>query len=328
MVQQDNENKDYTQNLPQSNTTPLIKQNSSSNSLILMLEQFDTFADYILNSDYRKQFEKTITDDDGKTKRIAEKGDIIACLTLGNELGISPMGSIALGKQLNAKSYFSVIKGRELGLDPITSISKIYNIETKNGTVLSLAVDIITKVLLENNCILDYIRDYELTPMYRSVETKVYVGHKYNILNSNGELLNSFYIYDKNSTNQEDLKLAVTEGKIIIQRFGYTHVTSLRVIRKNKNLDITIHYSLQDATDADLFSGYHSSNVDKDGKPIFVSGKSNWNNHPATMLRNRVTSIAGRIAVADKLQGAYSHDEVMEIINVSNEKDLEYAQEV
>ncbi len=328
MEENSSEFKSLQRSTRQGNTPIRNIDKGSQNSLILMLEQFDTFAEYILKSDYRKQFEKTIKDDSGKDIKHVEKGDIIACLTLGNELGISPMGSISLGKQLNAKSYFSVIKGRELGLDPITSISKIYNIDTKNGTVLSLAVDIITKVLLDNGCKLDYIRDYEITPMYRIVENKMFIGHRYNIVDKDNNLLPQFYIYDKNSSTTDDLKEAVANDKIIIHKFGYTHVTSLRVIRPSKNFDNIFHYSIQDAIDADLYNGFHSSNVDKDGRPIYTTGKSNWNNHPATMLRNRVTSIAGRISVGDKLQGSYSHDESMEILNVTKEEDLRYAEEV
>ena len=40
------------------------------------------------------------------------------------------------------------------------------------------------------------------------------------------------------------------------------------------------------------------------------------------MLRNRVISITGRIVVADRLQGSYSHEESMEIINVQTENQL------
>jgi hypothetical protein len=304
------------------NEMPAQSSANSTNQLILMLKSFDEFAEYILNSEYRKQFEKVVLNADGKQIKIAEKGDIIACLALGHELGIPPMSSVALGKQLNAKSYFSVIKGKELGLNPVTSISKIYNIETSQGSILSLAVDIVVKVLHENGCQLDYVIDYKLVPIYRLVEAKIYVGHYYNIHDLNGDLNSEYFIYEKGNTKPDEVSKAVEDKKIIIQKIGYSHVTGLRVIRPKINFDKVFFYSLQDAIDAGLYNGFHSSNVDKDGKPIYTAGRSNWNNHPTTMLRNRVTSIAGRVAVADKLQGSYDHYEAMEILNVSKEEDL------
>jgi hypothetical protein len=291
--------------------------NSGSSVLTRQLQEFDVFAEYILNSDYKKNFEKVNKDN----QKIVEKGDIIACLVLGNELGITPMGSIALGRQLNAKSYFSVIKGRELGLNPITSISKIYNIETANGTILSMAVDIISKCIIDAKVQMDYIRDYEVSPTYITM-SGVYVGHKYNISDDKGNIKSDYFLYNSKFHSVDDFKSAMTEGKIIIVEKGFTHVTTLRLIRSDIGLNKLFHYSLQEATDAGLYAGFHSTNVDNAGKAIYVTGRSNWNNHPATMLRNRVTSIAGRIVVADKLQGTYSHDEAQEIADVNTEYEL------
>lgn len=295
------------------NTKSIAKVNSNPNSMITKLSDFDAFAEYILKSEYRKNFERK----NAEGVLVAEKGDIVSCLVLGNELGISMMGSIVLGKKLNANSYFSVIKGRELGLSPITSISKIYNIDTQNGTVLSLAVDLISKAILDSGTKMEYVRDYEMTQTYQTLD-KVYVGHYYNLCDSSGELLSNYLIYLKDITTAEQVSSAMREGKIVVMKKGYTYVTSLRLVRPDKGIDKTFHYSIQEATDAGLHVGFHSSNIMQDGKSEYVKGRSNWNSHPASMLRNRVTSIAGRIVVADVLQGAYSHEEVTEILNVDN----------
>lgn len=296
-----------------------------NNQLIQMMDTFDKFADYIINSEYRKPFEKTVKSEDGKTSVIVEKADIISCLMLGNELGITPMASIALGKKLNAKSYFSVVKGRSLGLDPITSINKIYNISTTNGDIQSLAVDIITKTILDSECTLDIIRDYEMVPTYIVLATnpapRIYAGHKYNVFGDDGVINPQYFIVTRNS-KPDEVSAAMDNGCILLQQFGYTYVTSVHCVRPKKQIDVTIHYSLQEAIDAGLYKGFHSSDIGQDGKSIYVAGRSNWNNHPATMLRNRVISITGRIVVADRLQGSYSHEESMEIINVQTENQL------
>ncbi len=302
--------------------TPSSKKTSQSNyPLMQMLKDFDTFADYIINSDYAKNFEKVIKtkqgDKDIQTK-VVEKGDIIACLTLGHELGISPMASIALGKQLNSKSYYSVIRGKSLGLDPITSINKIYNIETNNGSVLQMDYTIIssvmTKALDEIGGSIEYVLDFELVPTYKLVAGG-YAGHKYQIY-TNGKLKDTYFLYIKDVTPSEEIKEAVKEGKLVIYQSGTTRVSALRVVRPDIKLDKTFYYSLQEATDAGLYQGYHSVNVDDKGKPLYIKGRDNWNKHPSTMLRGRVMSISGRIVISDKMYNTYTPDEVTEILDM------------
>lgn len=296
---------------------------NKGNHLLNMMTSFDKFADYIINSDYRKSFEKTVKSDDGKSIVVVDKSDIVSCMMLGHELGISPMGSIALGRKLNAKSYFSVKRGESLGLDPITSISKIYNISTQNGDVVSLAVDIISKAMIDAKCEIQIINDYKLVPKFYILDAQYrqYVGHLFNILDPTGKISSDYFIVSK-TTTKDELSDALDNNKILIQQQGYTYVTSIRGIRPSKKLDITIHYSLQEAIDAGLYKGFHSTDVDQTGKPIYIIGKSNWNSHPATMLRNRPLSILGRILVADIIQGSYSHEEVMDIVNVNSEEEL------
>lgn len=299
-------------------------ENSSvePNQLLMMMQSFDKFADYIINSDYKKAFEKEVKTEDGGKLTIVEKSDIVSCMMLGHELGISPMGSIALGKKLNAKSYFSVKKGESLGIDPITSMSKIYNISTSNGDIISLAVDIITKTIIDSKSELTIVRDFDLVPKFYIVDTvKTYVGHLYDVLDNDGILKDKFFIVTKD-TKPDDVQKALAEDKIFIQKQGYTNVTSVRGYRPSINLDVTIHYSIQEAIDAGLYKGFHSVDVDQSGKSIYTTGKSNWNNHPKAMLRNRAISILGRILVADKLQGSYSHEEAMDIVNVNSEDEL------
>jgi len=278
------------------------------NSLVKSLQEFDQFAEVIIKSDYAKGFKRVIKNKEtGKDEEVVLKEDIIACLMVGQELGIKPMGCLALGNKLNVKSYFSVLKGRELGLDPITSISKIYNIETSQGTVLSLAVDIINKVILENSKKVELIRDFELVPLYYTVVGNVYVGHKYNILDINGILKENYFIY-LNSTPVEEVE--ANKHKIVIRPIGFTHISSLRITTDTK--DVIYHYSLQEAIDAGLYRGFHSSLKDDKGNPIYVPGRDNWNKHNSTMLRNRVTSIAGRDSFPHKLHGSYTPEEVSE----------------
>jgi hypothetical protein len=301
----DKENKDKTPK-----TTDVSLTNSSNSP---DLDYFMTFAKSVKNSALAKPFK----DEDGNV----DEGAILANLVLGREMGFDIGASLMLGKQLNSNVYFSVLKGKSLGLDAITSMSKVYNISTKNGNILSLAVDIISKIIFDNCDEIEYVRDNEPTSTFYGIKGN-YLGHYWNIHNDDGTIKNTFFIYNKDIHSDEELITASKAGKIIAIQRGSTNVTSLRLARNKNKFNKTFHYSLQDATDAELFRGFHSALITKDGKPEYITGKDNWNTHPTTMLRNRVTSIAGRIAVADKLQGSYSHDEAMEIVNVSTEDEL------
>jgi hypothetical protein len=146
-------------------------------------------VDEVSTSDLVKSFR--LVDKDGNyildedKKPTIDKGAVLTNLMMGQELGLKPMSSLMLGKTLNAKSFFSVLKGRSLGLDPITSISKIYNISTRNGDVLALAVDIISMAISRSGTTMDYIRDAELVPTYKTI-SGAYAGHRYNVYDEDG----------------------------------------------------------------------------------------------------------------------------------------------
>ena len=303
------------------NNNKLVQQ---TNSVGIMqpaeFEYIKQLATSIVNSPLADPFKTK--DKDGNIT--VSEGAIIANMVLGHELGLSPVASLTLGKQLNANSYLSVLRGRELGIDSVSSMSKIYHIPTKNGNVIALAVDIIVAKILGSGTSFNYIRDNEPTPMYKSL-TGEYIGHKWLIVDDEtNKLKDGFYLYQKGVTTKEDLNKAQLRGDTIIYQTGLTNVTSVRFIRKSNNIDMVVHYSLQEAIDAKLYRGFHST-LTENGKPVYVQGKDNWNNHPATHLRHRPLSIGGRIVVADLLMGNYSIDEVIEIIDsdkVQNEEDL------
>jgi len=298
----------------------LAVKTTPNNGNIVDLAAITTLANQVKTSPFAKDF--TSKDKDGNIT--VDTGAIVANMVLGHEMGLAPMASLMLGKRLNANSYFSVLKGRELGIDPITAISKIYNIPSGGGSVIALAVDIIIAKIIESNTTMTYIRDFEPTPTYSTADG-IYVGHKHLLTNEDGSFKSNFFLYIKDVTDIKLAKQAKQDGKIIIVQTGMTNVTSLRLVREAKGLDVVFHYSLQEAIDAKLYRGFHSSLKDDKGNALYIKGKDNWNSHPATHLRHRPASIGGRIVVADKLLGAYSIDEAIEILNidtVQSEDDL------
>ncbi len=293
----------------------LIPNNKNSNILptgIPNLEYIIQLIDTVKNSPLAKPF----TTRDGKVDESA----IMTNMILGHEMGLAPMASLALGKKIDKDSYLSVMRGRELGIDPSVSMTKIYHIPTKNGPVMSLGKDIVEGLILSSGTEIHFIRKYQPAKMYTTLDG-IYMGHEYMLDNFD----DNYIILDKDNSNKDDVLIAVKEeNKIaLVKKSGITFVSSVRLVRKSNNIDETFHYSIQEAINAKLHIGYHSSNKDIDGKtPLYIPGKDNWNLHPATHLTDRVLLIAGRVVVADKLAGSYSIDETVDILNTENNTNM------
>lgn len=323
----DNKNDKVVKSTKNKPTTSISKHNpNTSLNPLFDIDAIERFAESVKTSKLAKSFQKK--DKDGNPLPV-ETADIVAAISLGMDMGLAPAAALSMGKKLNANSYFSVLRGRELGLGAISSMSKIYVIPTNNGDVITLDVGLITKCILDSGTEMHYIRDYEPTPLFADVKSGDILGHKYLFYNDDGTFKDdSFFILRKN-TPAEDTQKANDEGKIIITKVGITYVTSLRLVRKSNNIDKVFHYSIQDAIDAELHEGFHSKHKDAKGNRIWISGRDNWNKNPQTMLRNRPTSIGGRIVAADLIQGGYSMDETMEILNVDTpEEVINLAEEV
>jgi len=280
---------------------------------LAMIPELQKYVEGIAKS---KAFTKNYTaDKDGNV----DPADIITAIMLGNEMGFAPMASVLLGNKLSINKYMSVVKGKALGIDSVTSVNKIYNIPTAKGDIIALAVDIHTKCLLDANVKFTLIEDF--VPVYMYQSDKGNFTEK-EVFNNDNTIKSEFYLIPSTYTDAVKLEIqeAVKNHKICILKKQIDTRTTWRFERPAKGIDLTISYTLQEATDADLYAGYHSKLTDivrvqgKDtNQPRWMNGKDNWNNHYKTMLRNRPLEIGARIVVADKLQGTYSFAEAYEI---------------
>ena len=261
--------------------TPVTKQ-------IQALESAEALAKYVTNSD---TFARAFKDEDGNVN----ESDVIAAIVLGSELGIPPMSAITLGRRLDTNAFFKVMRGRELGLDPISSMTNISVIATRNGDTIHTGVHVITKVLIDNKVQFKITEDFTPIYAYISVKTKAEVDVE--------RWKDDIFLVDAD-TPINALNKAKEEGKILCTKKLLTRRTTVLFNRKGFE-PLSISYSLQDATNAGLYKG-----TTTEGE--VVEGKANWNNHPATMLRNRALTIGGRIICADRLQNTYSNEEVSE----------------
>ena len=249
-----------------------------------------------------EQFAETVVKSKAFGNTLSTKEDVISAIVLGHELGINPMTAISMGKRLDTKSIFSVLKGKSMGIDPITAMEHIHTIPTGNGDVSSTDVHIITAQLLKAGVIYNIIEDYTPLYKYRDSNGKYYDKQ---LVEDNPDI----YQIVTPSTKPEDKNNQ--KHKVFLDSKPYTYRTTILFEReilingKTKLQKLPISYTLAQATDAGLYRG-----IDSLGKQ--VKGRDNWNSHPATMLRNRCISIGGRIIASDYLQGIYENSEVLE----------------
>jgi len=271
--------------------------NETQKDTKLVVSSADTtgFDDLVAGFDSLQKYAELIMKSKAYNKQLESVDDVMNAIIIGREIGISPMTAIMLGKKLNANKVFSVIKGRGMGIDPITAIENIHIIPTSNGDVSVTGVHIISSQLVKAGVKLEILEDY--TPLYKYIDAK---GQRYDI-----DLVNSrpekFHI---NGTSGD------SEGKTVVALGNNpsTYQTTIRFTRKlNSGLEnvISISYNLEQATIAGLYKGKHPITG------VEVNGKGNWNENPATMLRNRCISLGGRIIASDYLQGVYEFSEII-----------------
>jgi hypothetical protein len=290
-----------------------------------MIELATNIAEYIKTTPFADNFAKDIPvlDKDGnfiedslgnkKTEKKVDNNDIIACILLGEELGIPPMKAIMLGGSLNKDAILKVEIGKTLGLSAIRSLDSISVISTRAGTIPHLGVNIITKVLNEAGVKIKILEDFKAVYQYQDVyENTVLSEDEFNELEK-------IHIVKKSDTKEKIAEL-FSNGYSILVKQEITKRTKVRLERKEQE-PVEISYTLKEATEAGLYKGKDSS-----GKT--VDGKDNWNKHPSTMLRNRAITIAGRIIAADKLNKIYSTEEALEIHKESEEDLKRYSETI
>jgi len=278
-----------------------IETNNTLNNLVSQLEDITKFAEVVKSS---KAFGSSLSTTE----------DIIAAVVLGQELGINPMVSITMGKRLTAEKIFSVLKGKAMGIDAITSMEHIHDI---NGHATT-DVHIISGQLLKAGVVFKVLEDY--TPLYKYRDSNGQ-GYDKELVETNKE------IYQILTPSSTDVEKNNKKQKVYLDSKPYTYRTSIEFKRTVKFgnttevVTIPISYTLEQATEAGLYKGVDSTNK-------VVKGKDNWNNHPATMLRNRCISIGGRIIASDFLNGIYEFSEITDEGNIAYTTEIEGEQTI
>ena len=302
-----------------SNTEAISKKETGISSLgidkIETLQQAEEFANYIAKSQFAENFVRVIRGEDGKDKREVNVSSIVACLVLGQEIGLKPMESIAVGRMLDRNAVIKVHRGKDLGLNPFAAIQNIHIFSTGGGNeIVYLGIHVVEKVLTEMGVRRDIIDD----------GTKDYIRYFLYSKNNDGEEVE----YDESKyflisgASAEDVKKNIAAGKKPVIR-KRDRRGLIKLIRGDQS--IAIPYYLTDAIEAGLYRGINSLGEE-------VKGKDNWHKHLATHLRKMSTMLGARIIAADRLSGIYVDSEIDAIkvskANYHDAVDVEYAETV
>jgi hypothetical protein len=243
--------------------------------------------------------------------QVTKAEDAITAIVIGNEIGLSPMVAIANAKKLVGSKIHSIIRGREMGLPAGLAMDNIHQIPTKNGAVTATGVHIITAMLIRAGVKMSFIEDS--TPLYKYMEISTKQMLDKELVEGNPMVYQIVHAGTKK--DQRDM----SKSQVILNTNPYTYRTTIKFSRESTGQEITISYSLQDATDAGLYPG--TSTVTGQA----VQGKQNWIENWKTMLRNRVMSIGGRIIASDKLGGVYEFSEITDGIHTMDTEVIEQA---
>jgi len=303
--------------LVNNNNAAITTTSGGSSNFINMLKEAEKIADYVINSStFGNSFKKQIPvivngkekkDAKGNTEYelVKDRNDVITAIIVGSELGLSPMASISMGKKLDGHAFTKVRRGAALGIDPVTALDVIDVISTSNGDITHTGVHVVTKALLDAKVKIEILKDGEKEVKYLDYTTKEPVG-TYDA--------SKMFLIRKGLSNDVIAKAKTAGKQFVIKDINL--VSEVKLTRYYKDSDdpvvMTGRYTLQQAIDAGLYKG-----TTTDGEK--VDGKANWNNHPITMLTNRIITIVGRRIIADKLLNTYTNEEASEFTDYTLE---------
>jgi len=243
--------------------------------------------------------------------QVTKAEDAITAIVIGNEIGLSPMVAIANAQKLVGSKIHAIIRGREMGLPAGLAMDNIHQIPTKNGAVTATGVHIITAMLIKAGVIMHTIED--ATPLYKYMEISTKQMLDKELVESNSKIYQIVHAGTKKEERDR------SKSQVILLTTPYTYRTTIKFVRESTGQEITISYSLQDATDAGLYPGTSTVTGQQ------VDGKQNWIENWKTMLRNRVMSIGGRIIASDRLGGIYEISEITDGIHTMDTEIIEQA---
>lgn len=291
------------------NTTAITKNNKDviTNNLAL-LKDYRAFAESLKDTDLGARFRENKTID-GKVTEVINIDNMVTCLLTGAELGLSPMTSLAYGRNLNLDAIQKVELGKTLGLSVTASLKNIFVFESGGNRQVYTGINVVEGCLNKHDIDINIDEDY--VPVYSYTDLQ----HKCPVLEYKPE--RHIDVSEYNDAYVE--KMMKEKGMIPVMKVISTYRTTVSLIRKKKKT--TISYTLQEAIDAELKSGISSITNQ------IVKGKDNWNKHTRALMRKMAIILAARICANDILNGMYVDFEIKEAPSINDDAtDIQYAE--
>ena len=275
---------------------------------LAVLGEYRTFAESLINTDLGARFKENVVKD-GIATEVINIDNMVTCLLTGQELGLSPMTSLAYGRNLNLDAIQKVELGKTLGLSVTTSLKNIFCFESGGIRQVYTGINVVEGCLNKHHIDIDIDEDF--IPVY-----------KYFNLQLDKPIIefNPDRHIDVDEYNDDYVRAAMAEkGMVPVSRVIDTYRTTVSLIRKGKKT--TISYTLQEAIDAGLKSGKHSiTGAD-------VKGKDNWDKHTRALMRKMAIMLAARICANDILNGMYCDVELKDVKSINDDTiDIQYAE--
>jgi hypothetical protein len=275
---------------------------------LAVLGEYRTFAESLINTDLGARFKENVVKD-GIATEVINIDNMVTCLLTGQELGLSPMTSLAYGRNLNLDAIQKVELGKTLGLSVTASLKNIFCFESGGTRQVYTGINVVEGCLNKNHIDIDIDEDF--VPVY-----------KYFNLQLDKPIIefNPDRHIDVDEYNDDYVRAAMAEkGMVPVSRVIDTYRTTVSLIRKGKKT--TISYTLQEAIDAGLKSGKHSiTGAD-------VKGKDNWDKHTRALMRKMAIMLAARICANDILNGMYCDVELKDVKSINDDTiDIQYVE--
>ena len=275
---------------------------------LAVLGEYRTFAESLINTDLGARFKENVVKD-GIATEVINIDNMVTCLLTGQELGLSPMTSLAYGRNLNLDAIQKVELGKTLGLSVTASLKNIFCFESGGTRQVYTGINVVEGCLNKHHIDIDIDEDF--VPVY-----------KYFNLQLDKPIIefNPDRHIDVDEYNDDYVRAAMAEkGMVPVSRVIDTYRTTVSLIRKGKKT--TISYTLQEAIDAGLKSGKNSiTGAD-------VKGKDNWDKHTRALMRKMAIMLAARICANDILNGMYCDVELKEVKSLNDDTiDIKYVE--
>lgn len=275
---------------------------------LAVLGEYRTFAESLINTDLGARFKENVVKD-GIATEVINIDNMVTCLLTGQELGLSPMTSLAYGRNLNLDAIQKVELGKTLGLSVTASLKNIFCFESCGTRQVYTGINVVEGCLNKHHIDIDIDEDF--VPVY-----------KYFNLQLDKPIIefNPDRHIDVDEYNDDYVRAAMAEkGMVPVSRIIDTYRTTVSLIRKGKKT--TISYTLQEAIDAGLKSGKHSiTGAD-------VKGKDNWDKHTRALMRKMAIMLAARICANDILNGMYCDVELKDVKSINDDTiDIQYVE--